>query len=94
MLTGLTGLMEVRIRGCLRHGGQNIEAYSWWTSIPVFLAIPVTQMVQLIAVLQATFLKRVAWRGSILEINGPNDIRVIDEEPPVLPSNDDITKAA
>jgi hypothetical protein len=94
MLTGLTGLMEVRIRARLRHAGQEVETYSWWTSIAVFLAIPVTQIVQLVAVLQATFLKRVAWRGSILEINGPNDIRVIDEEPPVLPSNDDITKAA
>jgi cellulose synthase/poly-beta-1,6-N-acetylglucosamine synthase-like glycosyltransferase len=94
MLTGLTGLMEVRIRTRLRHAGQKIEAYSWWTSIPVFFVIPITQLVQLVAVLQATFLKRVAWRGSILEINGPNDIRVVDEEQPVLASEDGGTKAA
>jgi len=94
ILTALTGLMEVRIRTRLRHGGQDVERYSWWTSIPVFFAIPVTQIVQLIAVLQATFLKRVAWRGSILEINGPNDIRVINEQLPVVPSNDGVTKAA
>lgn len=94
MLTGLTGLMEVRIRARLRHGGQDVETYSWWTSIPVFFAIPITQLVQLIAVLQATFLKRVAWRGSILEINGPNDIRVVDEERPVMASGDGVTKAA
>ena len=94
MLTGLTGLMEVRIRARLRHAGHDVDNYSWWTSIPVFFAIPVTQIVQLIAVFQATFLKRVAWRGSILEINGPNDIRVIDEQPPVMSSDDDVTKAA
>lgn len=94
ILTVLTGLMEVRIRGCLQRAGQNVEPYSWWTSIPVILAIPVTQIVQLIAVLQATFLKRVAWRGSILEINGPNDIRVIDEQPKTPPCNDSATKAA
>jgi hypothetical protein len=86
--------MEVRIRARLSHAGQDVEIYSWWTSIPVFFAIPITQMVQLIAVLQATFLKRVAWRGSILEINGPNDIRVIDDERPVMPSDDGVTKAA
>ena len=94
ILTALTGLMEVRIRACLSRAGQNVEPYLWWTSIPVIAAIPVTQIVQLIAVLQATFLKRVAWRGSILEINGPNDIRVIDEQSKTPLTNDSATKAA
>lgn len=93
-LTALTGLMEVRIRSLLRRSGQDVEPYSWKTSIPVFFAIPITQIVQLIAVFQATFIKRVAWRGSILEINGPNDIRVIDEEPSAPPRSQDATKAA
>ncbi|MGZ0174485.1 MAG: hypothetical protein ACKVHE_33710 [Planctomycetales bacterium] len=63
------------------------------TLIPVLLVIPLTQFSQLVATLQATFVKRVAWRGSILEINGPNNIRVIDD-PAAEVSQDNAVKAA
>lgn len=80
-LTALVALLEFRIRQRLRDNGQEIEPFRILTLLPVLFAIPLTQFAQLVATLQATFIKRVAWRGSILEINGPNDIRVIDDPP-------------
>jgi cellulose synthase/poly-beta-1,6-N-acetylglucosamine synthase-like glycosyltransferase len=80
-MTALVALLEVCIRQRLRVSGQTIEPLQLQTLLPVLLAVPLTQFVQLVATLQATFVKRVAWRGSILEVNGPNDIRVIDNRP-------------
>jgi hypothetical protein len=80
-MTALVALLEVCIRQRLRVSGQTIEHLQLRTLLPVLLAVPMTQLVQLVATLQATFVKRVAWRGSILEVNGPNDIRVIDDLP-------------
>tara|TARA_R110002072_G_scaffold303141_1_gene495727 strand:+ start:46760 stop:48031 length:1272 start_codon:yes stop_codon:yes gene_type:complete len=77
-MTALVALLEGCIRQRLRASGQIIEPFQLRTLLPVLLAVPLTQFVQLVATLQATFVKRVAWRGSILEVNGPNDIRVID----------------
>ena len=78
-MTALVALLEFRIRRRLRENGQPIEPFQLRTLLPLMLAVPLTQFSQLVATLQATFVKRVAWRGSILEINGPHDIRVIDE---------------
>lgn len=92
-MTALVALLEYRIRQRLRESGQKIEAFRLGTLLPVMLAVPLTQFAQLVATLQATFIKRVAWRGSILEINGPNDIRVIDESSAELPE-DSVARAA
>jgi hypothetical protein len=92
-MTVLVALLEFRIRHRLRANGQTIEPFQMRTLIPVLLVIPLTQFSQLVATLQATFVKRVAWRGSILEINGPNNIRVIDD-PAAEVSQDNAVKAA
>ncbi len=93
-MTVLVGLLEFRIRHRLRENGQQIEPFQLWTLLPVMCAVPLTQFAQLFATLQATFLKRVAWRGSILEVNGPNDIRVVDDEQLNGPSETSVARAA
>lgn len=93
-MTILVALLEFSIRDRLRKGGQTIEPFNMWTLLPVLLAVPLTQFVQLLATLQATFVKRVGWRGLILEINGPNDIRVIDENSVSPATETNVAKAA
>jgi hypothetical protein len=93
-MTVLVGLLEFRIRHRLRENGQRIEPFKLWTLLPVMCAVPLTQFAQLVATLQATFVKRVAWRGLILEVNGPNDICVVDDERPNGPSEESVATAA
>jgi len=76
-MTALVGLLERTIRRRLRESGQTIERFRPSTLLPVLPAVALVQFAQLTATLQATFQRRVAWRGSILEIRGPHDIRVV-----------------
>lgn len=93
-MTALVALLEFRIRHRLRENGHQIEPFQLWTLLPVLCAVPVTQFAQLVATLQATFVKRVAWRGLILEVNGPNDICVVDDEEPNGASDESVARAA
>lgn len=77
----LVALLEFSIRRRLRSAGQSVEKFDIRTLLAVAPVIVLTQFTQLVATLQATFLKRVAWRGSILEINGPHSIQVVDQQP-------------
>lgn len=93
-MTALVALLEFRIRHRLKENGQQIQPFQLWTLFPVLCAVPVTQFAQLVATLQATFIKRVAWRGLILEVNGPHDICVVDDERTNGSSEESVARAA
>lgn len=92
-MTLLVALLEGCIRRRLREEGQPVETFRWWNLLPVLLTVPLTQFAQLLATLQASFVKRVSWRGSVLEINGPHDIHVV-ESPSESESADNMARAA
>ena len=70
---------------CVRHlqkkTGYPVAPWTIGTMLFLPLAVPLTTAVQFLAVMHCLFFKRIAWRGSMLEFNGPHDIRVISNTP-------------
>lgn len=74
----------VRRRNDVRENSRT--AFNARQFIRLAAAVPVTQAVQLVAVLLTSFAKRVAWRGAVLEICGPSEIRVVSTEDSSAPA--------
>ena len=71
------GLLELAVRKVVRRRGERLR---WLTAGHVAKLIPViflAHFVQVIAVLLGTFVRRVKWRGLVLEVKGPEDIRLV-----------------
>ena len=74
---GCAFTLEYVIRRAVRRRGERVQWLSARKSLKIVLAIPVTIVLELIAAVQAACSRRVHWRGMILEIAGPHEIRVI-----------------
>ena len=75
-------LMEYAIRQRLRTTSQTLVPLTAMTLLKFLVAIPLTAVVQLLATLMTTFQRKVAWRGLILDIRGPHDIRTTPIDQP------------
>ncbi|REK24895.1 MAG: glycosyltransferase family 2 protein [Planctomycetota bacterium] len=72
-------LLEFSVRRSIRAAGEEV---AWLTPIKlwrIFWALIVAQTIQAMALLLSIFRRRVAWRGLVLEVNGPYDIRLLGE---------------
>ena len=67
------------VRRMLIRSRQTADRLTLGTILALPLALPLTVFVYFAATLHCLFCKRIAWRGSLLEFNGPHDIRVIEE---------------
>ncbi|MBC8288730.1 MAG: hypothetical protein H8E37_00280 [Planctomycetes bacterium] len=79
---GLTAMVlghGFAVRQMLLRTGQPADRLTFGTILALPFALPLTAFVQFAATLHCLFFKRIAWRGSLLEFNGPHDIRVVDE---------------
>lgn len=78
---------EKSMRHALAKNGQQLRPLTTATILFLPLGILLVAFVQLFAVLHCQFCKRISWRGSLLEFNGPHDIRVVGEVRPALSSS-------
>ena len=67
------------MRHALAKNGQRFRPLTTATILFLPIGIMLVAFVQLFAVLHCQFCKRISWRGSVLEFNGPHDIRVVGE---------------
>ncbi len=82
----LVGWLEVTVRRSVRGHGDRTDWMSFATLAKLVLALPLTQMVHLIAVLLAQFRRYVAWRGVTYHVRGPWEIRMVGYVPFEQPS--------
>jgi cellulose synthase/poly-beta-1,6-N-acetylglucosamine synthase-like glycosyltransferase len=68
---------ERHIRDLARERGEEVAPMPWQT----WAAIPLTQAVYLAALLSASFMRRVDWRGITYELQGPRDVRLVEYRP-------------
>ena len=80
-LFGMSLLLELLVRRSLRYQGQPERWLSPVKLLKLFLAIPLTQVIQTVATAQASLARKVTWRGTVLEIHGPYDIRMLENRP-------------
>ena len=78
-LTAAVLAQHSAIRRMLVRSHQTADRLTIGTILALPLGIPLTAFVYFAATLHCLFCKRIAWRGSLLEFNGPHDIRVIEE---------------
>jgi hypothetical protein len=76
-MSTLVMFLEYCVRRVQPPGCVDTQWLTPWNRLRVMLAVPVTQFVQLIAVVLVLFARRVVWRGAILEITGPSAIKVV-----------------
>ena len=79
MLLSVAGL-EHTVRRPVRERGESTGWLTLRAAVKLPVAVFLTQLMHAAAVCLATFRRRVKWRGAVLEIRGPYDIRTIDEE--------------
>ncbi len=77
----LVWLMERGVRHVVRHENQPIGWFSRAALFKSVLAIPLTQIVYAGALLKATFIRRVEWRGVWYRIDGRRQIRLVEYTP-------------
>jgi hypothetical protein len=77
----LTGILEATVAAVLRRRGESTHWWHWRTPIQLAAAIPLTQAVHFLATMEASFRRRVRWRGVTYDLNGPRNIRLVDEQP-------------
>jgi cellulose synthase/poly-beta-1,6-N-acetylglucosamine synthase-like glycosyltransferase len=78
-MLALMGLLECSVRAVLR---RRQESTSWLSSRLLLMlpaAIPLTQAIYCLVVLEATFRRRVVWRGVTYLLHGPWDIELVDD---------------
>lgn len=78
-LTAAVLAQHSAVRRMLVRSHQTADRLTTGTILALPLGIPITAFVYLAAALHCLFCKRISWRGSLLEFNGPHDIRVIEE---------------
>jgi len=75
----LLGLVAWANRRILRINGERLPTLTAGGIVRLLSAIPVAQTFFLIAVLRCQFKRRVRWRGVLYQIDGPWDIRVLED---------------
>ena len=80
-MVGLLAPMEMLVRRIIRSQGGPTGWLSWKTIVRLVPAIVLTQVVYTLALIGAQFARTVAWRGVRYRINGPWDIRRLDDPP-------------
>jgi hypothetical protein len=87
-MVALIALLEFAVRQVLKRRG---EATNWMTAetlLKLVPAIPLTQFVYCIAVLEATLRRRVVWRGVTYLLHSPKNVELVDERPFEQPIGD------
>jgi cellulose synthase/poly-beta-1,6-N-acetylglucosamine synthase-like glycosyltransferase len=75
----LVALVETSVARGLEQRGEPTRWMTWATWLRLPVALPLTQLVHFVAVLQAHTARRVRWRGVTYELHGPWDIRKLAE---------------
>lgn len=75
----LLGLVAWANRRILRGNGERLPTLTLGGILQLLSAIPLAQTFFLIAVLRCQFKRRVRWRGVLYQIDGPWDIRVLED---------------
>lgn len=71
------GLLESAVRTVVRRRGVRLRWLTARHAAKLIPAIFLSHFVQVIAVCLGTFVRRVKWRGLILDVKGPEDIRLV-----------------
>ena len=74
-------LMDAAVRGVALRRGDIVPPLRASLLPQLILAVPLTQAVNMIAVLLATFQRHVTWRGITYRIRNAFDVTVIDDRP-------------
>ena len=72
----LVGLLEHGVRTIVSARGENTRWLSAPTCLKLFLALPLTQLIYTLSLLQVVFMREVHWRGIDYVIHGPYQIRM------------------
>lgn len=77
----LVGILEYSVRCVLCRRGEATGWWRWNTWLKLPAAIPLTQAIYFLALLEATFRRRVSWRGVTYLLGGPLDITLLQDRP-------------
>lgn len=77
VMVWLIWYLEQQIRHCFRLSGKLLPVAGRGLHLKSLFAVPVSIVVQLVAMTQAIFVRKVPWRGLIMDIRGPHDIRIV-----------------
>jgi cellulose synthase/poly-beta-1,6-N-acetylglucosamine synthase-like glycosyltransferase len=77
----VVSILEQGVRQVVRRRGEFMPKLSIITMFKTAIAIPLTQMVFMLAIISAMRARYIDWRGITYEIRGPWDIRLVDYNP-------------
>jgi len=89
----LIGLLESAVRRVVARRGDRTQWLRVRSVCRLLAAIPLTQLLQALALVKAMTQRQVYWRGDTIEIRGPYDIRTVARQSAsaVAPSIEDKT---
>lgn len=74
-------LIDSAVRGVAKLRGETHSSLPISVYLKMICAVPLTQLIYAIAAVVAYLRRRVRWRGVTYELNGPYDVRLIDDKP-------------
>jgi glycosyltransferase involved in cell wall biosynthesis len=75
----LLALLDRAMRRVIRQAGTTLPPFSLHSAWRLFVAIPLTQLLHLAAVLSCFGKRELVWRGVRYQIDGPWNVQIIDE---------------
>jgi cellulose synthase/poly-beta-1,6-N-acetylglucosamine synthase-like glycosyltransferase len=90
IVMGLWLTLDFAVRRIIRAQGEAVPGILGAQLLRIPLAMLLSVAIHLSAILSATFLRRVVWRGVAYEVHGPQDVRLLDDatmQVPVDPAN-------
>ncbi|MGK7878157.1 MAG: hypothetical protein AB4426_34090 [Xenococcaceae cyanobacterium] len=77
----LAGILDQAVVKLFRARGEQTTSFSFAKLGKILLAMPLTMLVQLIALILTMLMQSVEWRGITYQIQAPWDIRLVKYQP-------------
>lgn len=74
-------ILELSVRDIVKQKGEILPSIDIVSTLKVFFALPLTQIVYALALTSAMFMRKVEWRGITYQIKGPWDIKLVKYQP-------------
>lgn len=78
LMVGLVLAVEKQLHLCFSRCGMSCPSLTKGGTIKSLFFLPVTIFVQFIATILSIFFRKVPWRGLMMDIRGPHDIRIVE----------------
>lgn len=72
-------LLDFAARRIIRAQGESVPSIFGMQLLKIPAAMLLSVVIHISAIIRATFLRRVVWRGVTYEVRGPSDVRMLDE---------------